>query len=78
MQQIWVVFNQCEEYACMLHIISLHAHFSQNVKYWYEIRDVRVPIIHALRGIGDNFSRCEMYEVGNLRFDIAHTLKGKH
>ena len=42
------VFYQCEEYACILHIISLRAHFSQNVKYWYEIRDVLVPIFHAL------------------------------
>ena len=42
------VFYQCEEYACMLNIISLRAHFSQNVKYWYEIRDVLVPFLHAL------------------------------
>ena len=42
------VFYHCEEYACMLHIILLRAHFSQNVKYWYEKRDVRVPIFHAL------------------------------
>ena len=42
------VFYQCEEYACMLHIILLRVHFSQNVKYWYEIRDVLVPIFHAL------------------------------
>ena len=32
----------------MLHIILLRAHFSQNVKYWYEIHDVLVPIFHAL------------------------------
>ena len=43
------VFYQCEEYACMLHIILLHAYFSQNVKNWYEINDVLVPI----------FTRCE-------------------
>ena len=54
------VFYQCEEYACMLHIILLRAQISQNVKYWYEIhqthkhtaseeiRDVLVPIFHAL------------------------------
>ena len=42
------VFYQCEEYAFMLHIILLRAHFSQNVKYWYEIRDVLLPIFHAL------------------------------
>ena len=33
---------------CMLHIISLRAQISQNVKYWYEICDVLVPIFHAL------------------------------
>ena len=42
------IVNQCEEYACMLYIILLRAHFSQNVKYWHEIRDVLVPIFHAL------------------------------
>ena len=52
MQQIWEVFYQCEEYACLLHIISLRAHFAQNVKYRYEIRDVLVPI----------FTRCEELE----------------
>ena len=49
---------QCLEYAFMLHIILLRAHFSQNVKYCYEIRDYwyqffthceeLVPIFHAL------------------------------
>ena len=29
-------------------IISLRAQISQNVKYWYEICDVLVPIFHAL------------------------------
>ena len=43
------VFYQCEEYAFMLHIISLCAlHVSQNVKYWYEIRDVLVSIFQSL------------------------------
>ena len=55
------VFYRCEDLACMLHIFSLRAqisqnvkywggHFqiSQNVKYWYEICDVLVPIFHAL------------------------------
>ena len=32
-------------------------------KYWYEIRDVLVPILHALCGIGTNSSRREIYEV---------------
>ena len=53
MQQIWGwgVFYQCEEYACMLHIISLRAHFSQNVKYWYEIRNVLVECTNFLRAV---------------------------
>ena len=33
---------------CMLHIISLCAQISQNVKYWYEKCDILVPIFHAL------------------------------
>ena len=48
LQHIWGVFCQCEENACMQRIILLRAHFSQNVKYWYEIRDALVPIFHAL------------------------------
>ena len=56
MQQIRGVFYQSEECAFMLHIILLSAHFSQNVKYWYEIRDVLVPIFHTLWGTGTNFS----------------------
>ena len=40
----------------MQHIILLRAHFSQNVKYWYEIHDVLVPIFLALWGIGTNFA----------------------
>ena len=39
----WGIFYQFEEHACMLHILSLLAHFSQNVKYWYEMRDILVP-----------------------------------
>ena len=42
------VFYQCEEYAFIRHIHLLRAHFSQNMKYWYEVRDVLVPIFHAL------------------------------
>ena len=42
------VFYQCEENTRMLHIILLRTHFSQNVKYWYDIRDVLVPIFHML------------------------------
>ena len=40
-------------------------------KYWYEIRDVLVPILHALWGIGTNSSRRQIYEVWNLRFNIV-------
>ena len=40
---------------CMLHIISLSALISQNVKYWFEICDDLVPIFHAFRRIGTNF-----------------------
>ena len=53
---------QCDEYACTLHMILLRAHFSQNVKYWYEIRDVLVPFFCA---------RCEklvpIFTVWNLQ-----------
>ena len=31
-------------------------------KYWYQIRDGSVPILHALLGIVTNSLRCEMYE----------------
>ena len=40
-------FHRCEDCACMLHIISLRAQISQNVKYWYEICDVLLPILNA-------------------------------
>ena len=39
------------------------------VRYWYEIRDILVPILHARWRIGTNYSRCEIYEVWNLRFN---------
>ena len=32
-------------------------------RYWFEIRDVLVPTFHAVRGIGTNSSRREIYEV---------------
>ena len=41
-------YYRCEDCATMLHIISLRAQISQNAKYWYEICDVLVPILHAL------------------------------
>ena len=40
-------------------------------KYWYEIRDVLVPVLHELWGIGTNSSRREIYEMWNLRFNRA-------
>ena len=50
---------------CMLHIISLCAQISQNVKYWYEKCDVLVPfftrckelvpIFHSVK-----FAKCEI------------------
>ena len=43
-------FYRCEDCACVLHIILLRAQITQNVKYWYEICDVLVPILHARIG----------------------------
>ena len=40
-------------------------------KYWYEIRDVLVPILYALWGFGTNSSQREIYEVWNLRLNTA-------
>ena len=45
-------------HTCMLHIISLRAHFLQIVKYWYEIRDVLVPIFHGVKFV--KFEICEV------------------
>ena len=50
-----VFFYRCEECARMLHIISQRVQISQNVKYWYEICDVLVPILHSVK-----FAKCEM------------------
>ena len=44
---LWA-FYQCEEYACMLYETCFRAHFSQIVRYWYEIRDGLVPILQVL------------------------------
>ena len=41
------------------------------LKYWYEICDVLVPIIHALWRIGTNSSQYEICEMWNLRFNKA-------
>ena len=56
------VFYQSGEYACMLHVISLRAHFSQNVKYWYVIRDIFFTLVPIFHGV-----KCE-----NLRFGTAY------
>ena len=48
-------FYRCEDCACMLHIFSLRAQISQNVKYWYEICDILVPILHSVK-----FAKCEI------------------
>ena len=31
------------------HVLSLRAQISQNVKYWYEICDILVPIFHSVK-----------------------------
>ena len=54
------VFYQCEEYAFMLHIILLRAHFSRNVNYW---------------SIGINFSRAlrnwyQVFTVWNAKYEF--------
>ena len=41
-------------------------------KYWYQIRDVLVAILHALWGLGTNSSWHKIFEVRNLRFNTAH------
>ena len=61
MQKICGVFYQCEEYARMFYKICLRAYFSQSVRYWYEICYILVPTFHMLRGIGTNYSQCEIY-----------------
>ena len=43
----------------------MRAHFSQNVKYWYEIRDVLVPIFTRCEELvsffhGVKFAKCEI------------------
>ena len=48
-------FYRCEDCACMLHIILLCAQISQNVKYWYEICDILVPILNIVK-----FAKCEI------------------
>ena len=74
MQQFLGVFYRCEEYAQLLHETWLRAYFSlTGEKYWYEIRDVLVPILHMLWGIGTNSSRCEIYGstlVGSYHMDV--------
>ena len=65
------VFYRCEEYAWLLHEIDYVRISLTREKYWYEIRDVLVPILHALWGMGYQFFKREIYEVWNLRFHTA-------
>ena len=51
----YIVFYQCEEYACMLYETSHRAYFSQSVRCLYKIGDDLVPIIYVLWGIGIDF-----------------------
>ena len=49
----------------MLNIILVRAHFSQNVRYWYEICDVLVPIFTRCEELvpifhGVKFAKCEI------------------
>ena len=53
---------------------SLRIRDNESRLYWYEIRDVLVPILHALWGIGTNSSRCEIYEVWIYGSTELHTL----
>ena len=52
----------------MLHIISIRAQISQNVKYWYEICDVLVPILHSVK-----FAKCEICGSTQLSSFIKHS-----
>ena len=58
-------------YDCYMKFDYVHISHTRE-KYWYEIRDVLVPILHALWGIGTNASRREIYEEWNLRFNKAY------
>ena len=65
------VFYRCEDCAFLLHIISLRAQISQNVKYWYEICNVLVPIFHS-----EKFAKCEIcgstyLELGQIVFIMS-------
>ena len=60
----------------MLYEILLCAYFSQSVKSWCGICDVMLPILYVLLGFGTNSSQCEIYEVWNLRFNIAIYILG--
>ena len=61
MQQIWGVFYRCEDCACMLDIILLRAHISQNVKYvtngyqFFTRCEELVPIFHSVK-----LAKCEI------------------
>ena len=61
------VFYQCEEYTCMLYIILLRAHFSQNVKYWYEMRYLYLP--RAVRILYQFF---KVWILRSVKFAVRH------
>ena len=59
----------------MLHIISLRAQISQNVKYWYEICDVLVPILHASRAVKNWYQFFTVRNLRNVEFAVQQTPK---
>ena len=73
MQQLWgvgVVFYRCEEYACLQHEIDYVRISLTRVKYWNEIRDVLVPILHGVK-----FTKCELY--GSTRLSLFYIIRSK-
>ena len=51
-------------HVCYIHIILLRLHFSQNVKYWNEIRDVLVLVFTCCEELipifSVKFAKCEI------------------
>ena len=60
----------------MLHIISLRAQFSQNVKYWYEIYNVLVPFFTRCKELVPIFHSVKF---ANVKFAVQQsTLQLRH
>ena len=57
MNAIWIL----KMYVFLTHLWDIGMKYS----------DILVPILHARWRIGTNYSRCEIYEVWNLRFNTA-------